>query len=377
MDWQEATNDQIDEAFDHFTGLSSAALAKVCDLIRVVDVRQSWMDDGARNLTDWVSAKLRARHVTAARLVRVSRRIGDLPRLTEAFAAGQLSLDQVDAISRIATAETEEVLIENAAGMTSAALDRLVRRQRGVTAEEAETVWERRRLVREWNLDESELKFHGRLPGDQGRILDQAIDSRVDEMGPNPESNFFDPVETRSADALTELAATNGDAGSTPTQLNVFADLEALTTHDQGNAYLDNTAPMSNETAQRLACDATVETIIRDGERIVGIGRRSRRVPGWLRRLVYERDGNQCRRPGCSNTRWLQVHHIVPWAQGGPTDLDNLILLSGHHHRFVHERRWHITGPPDNLVFRRPDGTPYPNRRRPLDPRLRELVRST
>ena len=377
MGWQEVTNDQIDEAFDHFSGLSSAALAKVCELIVMVDVRQSWMEDGARNLTDWLSARLRIRHVTAARLVRLSRRLCDLPLLTKAFAAGQLSLDQADAISRIATAATEEDLIEKAAGMTSAALDRLVRRQRGVNAEEAETVWERRKLVREWNLDESELKFHGRLPGDQGRILDQAIDSRVDEMGPNPDTGLFDPVETRSADALTELAATNGDSTTTPTQVNVFADLEALTTHDQGTACLDNTAPISNETAQRLACDATVETIIRDGARIVGIGRRSRKVPGWLRRLVYERDGNQCRHPGCSNTRWLQVHHIIPWAQGGPTNLDNLILLCGHHHRFVHEHRWHITGPPDNPVFRRPDWTPYPNRRRPLDPRLRELVRST
>ncbi len=377
MGWERASNDEIDEALDQFSGLSSAALAQVCALIGEIDLRQSWMDDGARNLTDWVSARLRVRHSSAARLVRVSRRLHDLPLVNEALASGELSFDQVDAISRIAAPDTESSLIEQAEMMTSAALDRLVRRERGITSKDAATVWERRRLIREWNLDESELKFRGRLPGDAGRMFDQAIDSRIDEMGPNPESGFFDPLETRSADALAELAATDGGSTGTLPQLGVFADLEALTTPDKGSAYLDNTAPISNEMAQRLACDATIETIIRDGERIIGIGRRSRKVPGWLRRLVYERDGSRCQHPGCRNTRWLQVHHILPWAHGGPTDLDNLILLCGIHHRLVHERRWHITGGPGTPVFRRPDWTPFPAPPAQLEPRLRELVRST
>ncbi|MFP3882069.1 MAG: DUF222 domain-containing protein [Actinomycetota bacterium] len=105
MEWERATNDQIDEAFDHFSGLSSAALARVCELISVVDLRQSWMDDGARNLTDWVATRLRVRHGTAAQLVAISRRLRDLPRLTKAFASGALTIDQVDAVSRIATTE--------------------------------------------------------------------------------------------------------------------------------------------------------------------------------------------------------------------------------------------------------------------------------
>jgi hypothetical protein len=376
MEWQTASNDQIDEAFDHFSGLSSAALAKVCDLIAVVDMRQSWMDDGSRNLTDWVSARIRIRHSTAARLVRVSRRLADLPVLAQAFAGGELSFDQVDAISTIATAETEEMLIGQAEGMTSAALDRLVRRERGLTREEARSVWERRKLVRQWNLDQSELKFRGRLPGDAGRAFDEAIDNRVDGLGPNPATGIFEPLETRSADALTELAATDGGGDGTPPQMTVFADFDTLTTNEEGFAFLDNTAPLPNETAQRLSCDATIETIVRDGERIIGIGRRSRKIPGWLRRLVYERDDSHCQHPGCRNTRWLQVHHIVPWARGGATDLDNLIVLCGIHHRLVHEDGWHITGPPGARVFRRPDWTPYPRPKRQLDPRLRELVRS-
>lgn len=376
MEWREATNDQIDQALDHFAGLSSAALARVCELVAQVDQRQSWMADGATSLTDWVAAKLRIRHQTARRLVVVSRRLTDLPVLSERFVAGELSFDQVDAISEMATPVSEAGLVEEAMTLSNAALDRRVRRRRGVTDDDERSVWERRRLVRQWNLDESELRFHGRLPGAEGRIFDEAIDSRVDRIPPNPETGMFDPLQTRAADALTELAATDGGTSAAPTQVTMFADIAALTTDDQGHAELDNMAPLSNKTAQRLVCDSVLEPVLRDGKQVVGVGRRSRTIPGWLRRLVHERDGGRCQHPGCRHTRWLQVHHIVPWALGGSTDLDNLILLCGAHHRWVHERGWHITGAPDKRVFRRPDWTPFPDPRPPLDPRLRELVRT-
>jgi hypothetical protein len=371
MDWERVSNDEIDEGLDQFAGLAAAGLARVCELILQVDVRQSWMADGARCLSDWVAARLRIRDHTARQLVGVARRLGDLPILASKFASGGFSLDEVDAISRIVTPDTEETLIGELAGLSNPVLDRRVRRHRGVSVDEERSVWERRRLIRQWNLDQSELKFHGRLPGSEARIFDEAIDSRVDTMGVNPETGVFDRLDTRSADALVELAATDSTNHRTsPVQLTVFAELETLTTTDDGSAELDNTVLIPNQTAQRLACDAVVEWVITQNGQPVGIGRRSRRIPGWLRRLVEHRDGHQCQHPGCTNTRWLQVHHIIPWAVGGPTDLDNLILLCGIHHRFVHEHHWQITGPPDKPVFRRPDRTPHPRPRPALDQRL-------
>jgi hypothetical protein len=376
MEREKASGDEIEVALDQFSGLASAGWARVCELIREVDVRQSWMADGARSLTDWVAARLRVRHRTASQLVGVARRLTYLPVLASRFESGELSLDQVDAISQIATPESETEVIAETAGLSNAALDRRARRHQGVPKEEAQSVWERRRLVRQWNLDESELRFRGRLPAAEGRVFDDAIDSRVEGMGVNPETGLFDQLVTRSADALVELAATAGGDGGSPTQMTVFADLAALTSTDRGGAELDNTVLISNATAQRLACDAVVETVITRGGQPIGIGRRSRKIPGWLRRLVYQRDGARCQHPGCGHTRWLQVHHIVPWVDGGPTDLDNLILLCGVHHRWVHEHRWHITGPPGARVFRRPDWTPYPNPRPRLDRRLVDLVAS-
>ena len=60
--------------------------------------------------------------------------------------------------------------------------------------------------------------------------------------------------------------------------------------------------------------------------------------------------------PGCSNTRFVDGHHIEHWADGGETKLDNLVLLCRRHHRFVHEYGFRIVGRGAELRFVRPDG---------------------
>jgi hypothetical protein len=77
-------------------------------------------------------------------------------------------------------------------------------------------------------------------------------------------------------------------------------------------------------TAERLCCDARIETVWQDGsKRPVGIGRASRKVPPWLYRQLRRRDLT-CVFSGCPRDKFLEAHHRLPWWAGGPTDLDNL-----------------------------------------------------
>ena len=68
----------------------------------------------------------------------------------------------------------------------------------------------------------------------------------------------------------------------------------------------------------------------------LSIGRRSRSIPPPMRRALKIRDKG-CHFPGCTNTRFVDGHHIEHWADGGETSLDNLVLLCRHHHHLVHE----------------------------------------
>ena len=375
MDWGETTTDQVEQIMDHFGGLRSASDARLCELIQEVDRRQSWMKDGARTLADWIAVRLRVRSETASRLVRVARRLSDLPLISRRFAEGEFSFDEVDALSRIATPETEERLLHETMGLSNIQLDRMARRANPPKAADARGPFGRRAAFLQWNLDESELLMRARMPGEQGQIVQQAMEEAADQLPENPETGLFDPYPQRLVDGLVGICATTGDQTTTPPQVTVHADVEALTTEDDGVTELASGALVPNDVARYLSCDCVLESVLTDGGQVIGVGRNSRTIPGWLRRLVLHRDGTQCRFPGCRNKRWLQVHHRVHWAYGGTTDLDNLITLCGHHHRFVHTEGWTITQTGDQFIFRRPDHTPYPEPKPQLAPRLAALTR--
>ncbi len=378
MEWDRVSNDEMDEGIGHFLGLMSASAAAACEWLVEVDRRQLFLADGARDLGQWLSARYGLRHSTAVQLVAVARRLQDLPLLRQRFSDGTLSLDQVDAISRLATPGSEAELIEETMGLSTAALDRAARRANPPASEDERSVWERRFLLIQNSLDGLEGRLHARLPGAEMQIVESAIRSRADAIPPNPETDRFDPYPVRLADGLVEVCTTTGDQSSALVQVTLHADLDALTTDTEttGVAELQAGPVIASETARRLSCDAIVETAVHDDCRVLGVGRLTRTIPGWLRRQLWHRDAG-CRFFGCPHKGWIHGHHIQHWADGGPTDLTNLVLLCSFHHRFLHEHGWTIEGDPDTkLTFHKPDSSIYPPPRPELDPRLRELVRT-
>jgi hypothetical protein len=106
----------------------------------------------------------------------------------------------------------------------------------------------------------------------------------------------------------------------------VHVDVGALTGHDpDGRRHVDGGPVLSASTIRRLGCDATVIAITeRDGIPI-NVGRSRRILPRTLRRAVQGRD-RTCRFPGCAvPSQRTHAHHIEHWADGGATDLDNLV----------------------------------------------------
>ena len=102
-------------------------------------------------------------------------------------------------------------------------------------------------------------------------------------------------------------------------------------------------------TAERAGCDARISHL---GEpNTSAISRRTRRQ-------VLARDHHRCRRPGCTSTLFLEVHHVIPRARGGGNGAENLVTLCAGCHQLLHEKKWR----PEGLVReRRPH---YGGRRR-------------
>lgn len=172
------------------------------------------------------------------------------------------------------------------------------------------------------------------------------------------------PAATRRADALecvaeAWLAGFPGErSGGDRYQVHVHTMLETLKVEgDSGESELEGHGCVSAETSRRMACDSA---IVHWGENSAGealsIGRKSRSIPPATRRALQRRDGG-CRFPGCTCTRFVDAHHIKHWADGGGTDMDNLVLLCRRHNRLVHEGGFGVRrNSAGALVFSYPDG---------------------
>jgi len=181
----------------------------------------------------------------------------------------------------------------------------------------------------------------------------------------------------RRADALTEICrrvlGTDllSTAGGEPVTLVVTAGFDALT-RQLGVGMLDTGVQLSPETVRRLACDATVLPAILGGQsQVLDLGRQRRLFTGAVRRALNLRDGG-CAFPGCDRPpSWCQGHHIVSWLDKGNTDLDNGVLLCGHHHRLIHQDEWEVRLGKDRLPEFLPPAWLDPDRKPRRNNRLR------
>jgi 5-methylcytosine-specific restriction endonuclease McrA len=79
---------------------------------------------------------------------------------------------------------------------------------------------------------------------------------------------------------------------------------------------------------------------------------RTRHVPASVAREVWKRDGSRCTFVGadgrCSARAWLELHHIVTFADGGATDAANLTLRCRAHNQYEAEQMlgpWSVREP--------------------------------
>ena len=114
--------------------------------------------------------------------------------------------------------------------------------------------------------------------------------------------------------------------------------LRAALGHDVAPpAELAGVGPVAGVCARTLACDATVTAVLTAGRRVLDVGRTRRLVTPALARALVVRDAGACAVPGCGRPQsWCDAHHIRPWSEGGPTALDNLVLLCRAHHTAQH-----------------------------------------
>ena len=329
-----------------------AAEARFLTLIREFDEKEYWSHLGMCSCAHWLNFKCGIGMNAAREKVRVAHALAGLPKISEKFAAGELSFSKVRALTRIADETNEDFLLMIAKHGTAHHVEKLVSKYRSAQRlqddEFANEQYEKREVTHYYDHDGS-LVIKARLPAEQGALIVKALEMAMDEdfsrrsgLARDPAGDTAgesEPIAARRADALTQVAETymnnRESSGSTADRYQVVVHVSAGDSAD--DSHLEDGPRVTAVTSRRIACDCSIVPIKEDenGEPL-SIGRRSRTIPPPMRRALRARDKG-CRFPGCTNTRFVDGHHIEHWADGGETSLDNLVLLCRHHHHLVHE----------------------------------------
>jgi hypothetical protein len=358
------------EIMDRTTAVIAAASAECLRAVADYDDSGQWKSDGATSMSAWLAARYALAWGTAREWVRVAHALRGLPRIARAYALGEISWDQLRPLTKFASRETEEYWARKAPELRPSSLWREARRHERVLAREARDVHRRRYLWLHWDPESPALYLEGMVGAEQGAALQAALERRAQEVVLEEETHS--PGDARMADALVELVTGGASDRAPVATLVVHAGVEVLTGEEPSEgpwlAETETGTRLASEAVRRLACDSRIEWVLESGGRPVGIGRRGRAVPSQIMRVLRHRDGGACRFPGCQQKRWLHAHHLVHWAQGGATTLDNLVLLCHAHHRLIHEGGWRTSGHPGrDLRFHDPTGRPL--RRAAPEPR--------
>jgi Domain of unknown function (DUF222) len=280
-----------------------------------------------------------------------------------------LSLDKVCELTRFATPQTEVGLVAWAGGVSLSSVKRKADRATVDPIDEVRAEDDARSLSW-WYEDDWRLHLEGVLPAEQGATVVKALDRLAERLPSDPDTERAYTIDARRADALLALSsqAISDDPDPARARVNLHVDLAALTAHN-GSGEFETGGVVHPALASMLCCDATVQAIIHgDGGHPVGIGQSSRNVPPWLMRQLRQRDRG-CTFPGCHQKRYVKAHHIWWWEWGGPTDLDNLVLVCDFHHKLIHLKGWRVElGKQAEVVYWfRPDYEPYQPNRAPPD----------
>ncbi len=191
---------------------------------------------------------------------------------------------------------------------------------------------------------------HPKHQNDSGKT-NRASDSAHPNQIPADESNTSSSYHTGCTDTDTDTVDTDTGCAPAPeptpqaTTIILTADYDAITGQLTAAGLIDGT-PIGIDEIRRLACEAEIIPMIFNSEaQPLYLGRTRRKHTKAQKLALYKRD-KRCTSCGIRASN-CDVHHIIPWEQGGTTDISNLTLLCPTCHRQTHKHT-HPTTPQNN-----------------------------
>jgi hypothetical protein len=328
--------------------------AERLETIAASERRRTFTGQGLLDSTQQVAAVLNVRPGTARAMVAQARALEKMPQVAAAYAQGRINSTHFGHAARTAElapdqfGEYEADLLKLAEEHSAPEFVRMV----GYLHNQIDTLRNRhaqqqrlrRRLRFKTRLD-GMVHLEGELDPHSAEPVITALGALVDthSRGADYRGDFRSPDQKR-ADALVEMAehylssANRPEVAGEKPHVTVLVDLPTLQGQPGRLSELGSGTVITPEAAQWYACDASITRIVTDPDgQPLDVGRATRTVSPAIRKALIVRD-RHCQHPGCNRPQqWCDAHHIIHWAKGGPTSLENLTLLCRPHHQMAHE----------------------------------------
>jgi hypothetical protein len=291
--------------------------------------------------------------------LRVAHSLESLPLMAQALRSGELCWSAARELTRVASAQTEQAWLAAAQNKTLRELERLVvGRQPGDEPSDPRDPRPERHMLRLELSAETWATY---------REAVAKLRSECDEP--------FDE-ETALLLMARQVLIGPADAGRAGYQIALTVCESCGRASQQGRG---EQIAVGREVAEMAACDAQVLPREVDaapvGARVTGgvvsdaaddNRRATQSIPPRVRRQVIRRAGGRCEVPGCRHAVFLDIHHVVPRADGGQHDPATMAALCGAHHRALHRGTLTIDGTAhEGFRFSHADGSNYGGRVHP------------
>ena len=359
-------------------------------LAGIADDRGLAREDGSTSTTAWLAELAGISKFEASKLVSLARLTSEQVEPTRvAWASGTISTEQAGVIIRSLAAlpdwvgdeergDAQEIMLGHATQMTLADLrrignhiievidpdgaDEIIGKQ--LESQERKAFDLTRLHISDDNHGVTRIK--AQIPTVQGDMLRTVLEGlsaprRMHLLDPETMGGHGDAAEghpdhaQRMGWALLELIEhlpkdSLPQAGGLPATLTIDIDLSALKA-EIGRAGISTGNEMSAGQARRFACNAELIPIVMDGtSRVIDMSLAKRLHDRHQRIVIVKRDGGCCWK-GCDRPpAWCETHHLVPFAEDGPTTVDNGALFCFIHHHLLHDGDWYARMAPDGIV---------------------------
>ncbi len=318
------------------------------DALRTVAVGQvertnAWKGEGAKSISDWLSIETDCAHYEAQSVVVLANQLQHLPVTQAALRSGTLSNTQAVEVARgaIVAPNTEAQLLNLAKHATVRDLRDATNRVVAAATDETERHRQvhKSRYLKWWVGEDGACNLKGRMTVANGALVKAALAPLQDSIFKQARKNGdHERPEAYAADALMALCAAK-TVSTTKTArsnavMNIRVDIDALkrgrTEHGE-ICEIAGVGPIPVATATEYLGEAFLKLLVVDGVDVRTVAHMGRAIPAPLRTALEERD-RVCQVPTCDMSLGLEIDHIVPFAEGGPASLENLVRLCKRHH---------------------------------------------